>query len=231
VRGLGLDAVPPSRAASLDWQNAAEYCSMVASEHPKACARTRTSNCSTGPCQRRERNNASRSRDNCCVPPRCAIQRGDRSIEMIISGSASFHPKAWLFSFRSGPGSTVIGSSNLTQGGSERNLEANIFLKGGGAVRELENILRRVVRGRTSQVYRRVLARRLPCHLETAESNTVEARSHPEENEGSSDSQHRKHDGTNPDPRPCICVYRWHRRVAEGFETIPNDQAIRRDGG
>src|ERR1035438_8784220 len=30
--------------------------------------------------------------------------------------SQTFHPKAWLFSFRSGPGSTVVGSSNLTQG-------------------------------------------------------------------------------------------------------------------
>ena len=38
--------------------------------------------------------------------------------------SQTFHPKAWLFSFRSGPGSAVVGSSNLTQGGFDRNLEA-----------------------------------------------------------------------------------------------------------
>ena len=44
-----------------------------------------------------------------------------------------------------------------------------------------------------------------------------------EGDEGYSDAPHRKHDGANPDPKACICVYRWHRRMAEGIETMPND--------
>ena len=61
--------------------------------------------------------------------------------------SQTFHPKAWLFSFRSGPGSAVIGSSNLTQGGLDRNLEANVLLNGGGAVGELETFFDELFEG------------------------------------------------------------------------------------
>ena len=48
-----------------------------------------------------------------------------------------FHPKIWIFSLPSGAGAAIVGSSNLTQGGLDCNLEANVLVVGRGVVDEL----------------------------------------------------------------------------------------------
>jgi hypothetical protein len=60
------------------------------------------------------------------------------TVRRFASGSNQiFHPKVWIFSFRSGSQSAIVGSSNLTYGGFDRNLEANVLISGGGVVDEL----------------------------------------------------------------------------------------------
>ena len=52
-------------------------------------------------------------------------------------GGQIFRPKLWIFAPRSGSGTAIVGSSNLTSGGLERNLEANVLIKGAALVGEL----------------------------------------------------------------------------------------------
>jgi HKD family nuclease len=70
------------------------------------------------------------------------------TIRRFASDSAQiFHPKVWIFSFRSGPGAAIVGSSNLTSGGLGCNLEANVRLDGAGLVRELEGFFDELFEG------------------------------------------------------------------------------------
>jgi HKD family nuclease len=69
------------------------------------------------------------------------------TIRRFASGSRQiFHPKVWIFSFRSGPGEAIVGSSNLTLAGLRGNLEANAVVSGGGVV-ELEGFFDELFEG------------------------------------------------------------------------------------
>lgn len=73
---------------------------------------------------------------------------GRMTIRRFASGSSQiFHPKVWAFSFRSGPGAAIVGSSNLTSGGLECNLEANVRVDGAGVVREFEGFFDELFEG------------------------------------------------------------------------------------
>jgi HKD family nuclease len=76
-------------------------------------------------------------------------QYADRmTIRRFASGSSQiFHPKVWIFSFRSGPGAAIVGSSNLTLGGLNSNLEANVLVTDRGVVSELEGFFDELFEG------------------------------------------------------------------------------------
>jgi hypothetical protein len=58
-----------------------------------------------------------------------------------------FHPKVWIFSLPSGAGAAIVGSSNLTRGGLDCNLEANVLVDGRGVVEELEGFFDELFEG------------------------------------------------------------------------------------
>lgn len=59
----------------------------------------------------------------------------------------TFHPKVWIFAPGSGPGAAIVGSSNLTSGGLERNFEANVLIKTSALVGELEAVFDELFEG------------------------------------------------------------------------------------
>jgi len=59
----------------------------------------------------------------------------------------TFHPKAWIFSFQSGPAVAIVGSSNLTAGGLGRNYEANVRVDAARVVGEIEEFFDELFEG------------------------------------------------------------------------------------
>jgi HKD family nuclease len=55
-----------------------------------------------------------------CYPAQVVMRR------FVTDPASTFHPKMWIFSPTSGRSTVVVGSSNLTFGGLDRNYEANI---------------------------------------------------------------------------------------------------------
>jgi phosphatidylserine/phosphatidylglycerophosphate/cardiolipin synthase-like enzyme len=134
----------------------------------------------------------------------------------------TFHPKVWIFSLPSGAEAAIVGSSNLTRGGLDCNLEANVLVDD-GVVEELEGFFDELFEGGRAK---HISTMWLDSYRELwKEQQAARTRldSLLRKDEDYSDALRSEDDGADPHFEPLVRLYGQDSGLAAGIETVPND--------